>query len=376
MGAGTHVQSGPVLLGQGLEETGLARKNGRRGSSVVTIHDVARHAGVSPMTVSRVINAETNVRDETRAKVNASIKALRFSPNKAARSLASAETVHIGILYANSTAAYLSELLLGSLEQASLSGCQLVMEQCEDLESERKAIQRLIAGGVDGVILPAPLCDSEQALKAVAAANIPAVLVASGRPAANLSAVSINDFEASRAMTRHLLSLGHRRIGFINGHPNQTASGQRFRGYVEGMTEAGLSVGTDQVAQGYFSYRSGMEAAEKLLGGWNPTAIFASNDDMAAATMAVAHRKGLDVPGDIAVAGFDDTPFATMVWPELTTVRRPISDMAREAVRLLIDEIRSRRAGTVQQPVHKLLGFTLVKRESSAAPAAKRRSKT
>jgi LacI family transcriptional regulator len=347
------------------------KKSGRRGSSVVTIHDVARHAGVSPMTVSRVINAETNVRDETRAKVNASIKALRFSPNKAARSLASAETVHIGILYANSTAAYLSELLLGSLEQASLSGAQLVMEQCEDLESERKAIQRLIAGGVDGVILPAPLCDSEDALKAVADANIPAVLVTSGRPAPGFSAVSINDFEAAREMTRHLLSLGHRRVGFINGHPGHTASAQRFRGYIEGMREAGMEVGTDQVAQGFFTYRSGLDAAERLLSnGWNPTAIFASNDDMAAATMAVAHRKGLDVPGDIAVAGFDDTPFATMVWPELTTVRRPISAMAREAVRLLIDEIRSRRAGTVQPPVHKLLGFTLVKRESSAAPVA------
>jgi LacI family transcriptional regulator len=366
------------LLGEKLEENGLAKKNGRRGGSVVTIHDVARHAGVSPMTVSRVINAETNVRDETRAKVNASIKALRFSPNKAARSLASAETVHIGILYANSTASYLSELLLGSLEQSSLSGCQLVMEQCEDLESERKAIQRLIAGGVDGVILPAPLCDSEDALKAVADANIPAVLVTSGRPAPGFSAVSINDFEAAREMTRHLLSLGHRRVGFINGHPGHTASAQRFRGYIEGMREAGMEVGTDQVAQGFFTYRSGLDAAERLLSnGWNPTAIFASNDDMAAATMAVAHRRGLDVPGDIAVAGFDDTPFATMVWPELTTVRRPISDMAREAVRLLIDEIRSRRGGAAQPPVHKLLEFTLVKRESSAAPVAapKRRSK-
>src|SRR3954470_24491827 len=112
----------------------MPRKSGRRGGSVVTIHDVARHAGVSPMTVSRVINAETNVREETRARVTASVKVLRYSPNLAARSLASADTVHIGILYSNSTAAYLSELLLGSLEQSSLSGCQLVLEQSEDPE--------------------------------------------------------------------------------------------------------------------------------------------------------------------------------------------------------------------------------------------------
>jgi len=355
----------------------VAKKNTRRSVSVVTIHDVARHAGVSPMTVSRVINSESNVRDETRARVAASVKALRYSPNLAARSLASADTVHIGIFYTTSTAAYLSELLLGSLEQSSLSGCQLVLEQCEDLDSERKAIQRLVASGVDGVILPAPLCDSEDALKTVVSAGIPAVLVTSGRPAPGFSAVSINDLEAAREMTRHLLGLGHTRIAFINGHPGHTASGQRFRGYMEGMTEAGLAVGADQVAQGFFTYRSGLEAAERLLNnGFNPTAVFACNDDMAVATMAVAHRKGLDVPGDLAVAGFDDTPLATMVWPELTTVRRPISDMAREAVRLLIEQVRAKRSGGAQAVEHKLLGFTLVTRESTvSAPPAKRKAR-
>jgi LacI family transcriptional regulator len=347
----------------------LAKKSGRRSGSLVTIHDVARHAGVSPMTVSRVINAETNVREETRARVAASVKALRYSPNQAARSLASAGEMHLGILYANPSAAYLSELLLGSLEQSSLSGCQLMIERCDDAQNERDAIGRLIRGGADGVILPAPLCDSEHALKAVRDAGMPAVLVASGRPAQGMAAVSINDFEASRAMTRHLLSLGHKRIGFINGHPNQTASGQRFRGYIEGMTEAGLSVGTDQVAQGYFTYRSGLDAADKLLKLYSPTAIFASNDDMAAATMAVAHRRGLEVPGDLAVAGFDDTPLATTVWPELTTVRQPIAEMARQAVRLLIEHIRGHRAGQPPRVAHKLLKFTLIKRESSEGPA-------
>ena len=342
---------------------------------MVTIHDVARHAGVSPMTVSRVINSETNVREETRAKVNASIKALRFSPNPAARNLASAASIHIGILYASSTAAYLSELLLGVLEQSSLSSCQLVLEQCENLESERKAVQRLIAGHVDGVILPAPLCDSEDALKTVVSAGIPAVLVTSGRPAPGFSAVSINDFEAAREMTRHLLGLGHRRIAFINGHPGHTASGQRFRGFMEGMTEAGVEVSASQVAQGFFTYRSGLEAAEKLLGnGFNPTAVFACNDDMAAATIAVAHRKGLDVPGDLAIAGFDDTPLATMIWPELTTVHRPIADMAREAVRLLIEQVRAKRSGKVPSTEHRLMKYTLVKRDSSG-PAQKRKPK-
>jgi len=343
----------------------MAKKNSRKSGSVVTIHDVARHAGVSPMTVSRVINSEANVREETRARVTASVRALRYSPNLAARSLASADAMHLGVLYSNPSSAYLSEFLLGSLEQSSLSGSQLVIEQCNKVESEREAVQRLVKGGIDGVILPAPLCDSEESLKAVEETGIPAVLVASGRPAPVFSAVSINDFEAARAMTRHLLALGHKRIGFINGHPNQTASGQRFRGYIEGMTEAGLTVGADQVAQGYFTYRSGLDAAQRLLESWKPTAIFASNDDMAAATMAVAHRRGLDVPGDLSIAGFDDTPLATTVWPALTTIRQPIADMAREAVRLLIEQIRGRRAGAAPPVAHRSLRFTLVPREST-----------
>ncbi|HYJ35066.1 MAG TPA: LacI family DNA-binding transcriptional regulator [Rhizomicrobium sp.] len=344
----------------------MPKKSGRRSGRVITIHDVAQHAGVSPMTVSRVINGESNVREETRARVAASVAALRYLPNQAARSLASADATHIGILYANPSANYLSEFLLGSLEQSSLSGCQLVIEKCEGAESEVEAIRRLVKGGIDGVVLPPPLCDSEESLKAVREAGISAVLVASGKPAPDMSAISINNFEAARAMTRHLLELGHRRIGFINGHPNQTATGQRFHGYVEAMTEAGLSVDADQVAQGYFTYRSGLEAAEKLLDSGRPTAIFASNDDMAAATMAVAHRRGLDVPSDLAVTGFDDTPLAATVWPALTTIHQPIAEMAREAVRLLVEQIRSRRGGSEPQVMHKMLKFTLVKRESSA----------
>lgn len=342
------------------------KKNGRRSNKLVTIHDVARHAGVSPMTVSRVINSEGNVRPETRERVNASVAALRYAPNQAARSLAGADTIHIGILYSNPSAAFLSEFLLGSLQQSSLSGCQLVIEQCQGAETERQAIIRLVKGGVNGVILPAPLCDSQESLNAVEEADLPAVLVASGKPAAGFSAISINDLEAARAMTRYLVGLGHRRIGFITGHPNQTVSGLRLRGFAEGMAEAGIAVASEQVSQGFFTYRSGLEAAQKLLDKVRPTAIFASNDDMAAATMAVAHRKGLDVPRDLSVAGFDDTPLATTVWPELSTIHQPIAHMAREAVRLLVEQIKARRANQELQVVHKLLKYTLIRRASTA----------
>src|SRR5580658_7439152 len=342
----------------------MAQRTGRRGGKSVTIHEVARHAGVSPMTVSRVVNGETNVREATRAKVAASIKALRYSPNLAARSLASANAVRVGLLYSNPSAAYLSEFLVGSLEQSSLSGCQLVIEKCDGPNTERAAIEKLVRTGADGVILPPPLCDSEEALRAVADSDIPAVVVATGRPAPGLSAVSIDDFEAAHSMTRRLIGLGHSRIGFIMGHPNQTASEQRYKGFVAGMEEAGFKPDPRLVTQGYFTYRSGLEAAEKLLRApKRPTAIFASNDDMAAATVAVAHRMGLDIPRDLTIAGFDDTPLATTVWPALTTVRQPIAQMAQEAVKLLLDQIRRKRAGEAPRVVHKLLDFTLVPRE-------------
>lgn len=178
-------------------------------------------------------------------------------------------------------------------------------------------------------------------------------------------------------MTKFLVSLGHARIAFIKGHPNQTASGQRYKGYVAGMSEAGLEIAPRQVAQGYFTYRSGLDAAELLLSApKKPTAIFASNDDMAAATMAVAHRRKLDVPRDLAIAGFDDTPLATTVWPALTTVRQPIADMACEALLLLLEQIRAKRAGAPQRVVQKLLDFDLIQRESTARPGQTARKRS
>ena len=140
--------------------------------------------------------------------------------------------------------------------------------------------------------------------------------------------------------------MGHARIAFIRGHPNQTASALRYEGFQAAMTAAGLAVDPALVQQGYFTYRSGLEATEKLLARKNPpTAIFASNDDMAAAAISVAHRRGLDVPRDLSVVGFDDTPTATTVWPELTTVRQPIAAMAGSAIELLLRSIRQRKDG-------------------------------
>lgn len=337
--------------------------------SAPTIEVVARHAGVSPMTVSRVINGASNVRDVTRDKVNVSIAALNYRPNQAAQHLAGSRQIHIGVLYSNPSAAYLSEFLVGLLDQASRSHVQLVVEKCETGASETESARELIDNDIDGIILPPPLCESKRLLQLVASAGMPAVQVASGRPSENLCAVSIDDYAAAREMTRHLLSLGHQRIGFVIGNPNQTASAKRLQGFRAAMAEAAISVPAELVAQGMFNYRSGLDAAEALLAlEPRPSAIFASNDEMAAAAVAVSHRLGLDVPGDLTVVGFDDTAIATTIWPNLTTIRQPIADMSRSAMELLVRQIRARRNGEAAPVDHLVMDFNLIRRQSDAAP--------
>ncbi len=347
------------------------RKTGRGVKRGTTIHDVARRAGVSPMTVSRVVNGEPNVREATRAVVLAAVKDLRYAPNPAARSLAGAQSARIGLLYSNPSAAYLSEFLLGALDEGSRKSAHLLLEKCEvsSAAAERAAVRRLIDGSVAGVILPPPVCESHVILSELKKAEIPTVAVATGRFRSDASCVRINDFKAAYEMTRYLLSLGHRRIGFVKGHPNQTASGERWLGFETALREADCKPHAPSMEQGFFSYRSGLEAAEKLIAtDPRPTAIFASNDDMAAAVVSVAHRRGLDVPRDLSVVGFDDTAIATTVWPELTTIRQPIASMAEAAIDLLILDIRRRRDGEVGIPVDHLVAHELVMRESAAPP--------
>lgn len=337
----------------------------RRRRDAVTMREVAKHAGVSPMTVSRALSGNAYVEPAMRRRVQAAVKELGYSPNVAARNLARASSLHIGLLYNNPSAAYLNELLVGVLEQSSHAGCQIVLEKC-GARNARTAIERLLRDGVEGIILPPPLSDSNIALEALSGAKVPFITVATGRPQQEGLSVCIDDQEAAAAMTRHLLSLGHRDIGFIVGAPNQSASAQRQAGFETALREAGVQVRPEWVKQGSFTYRSGLLAAERILdSSKHPTAIFANNDDMAAAAVAVAHRLHLDVPKDLTIVGFDDTPLATTIWPALTTVRQPVAAMARKAVELLLEEIRLRRLGETQGPVQHLMNFTLVRRESS-----------
>ena len=342
----------------------------RRRTKDATIADVAELAGVSPMTVSRVVNDESSVRPETRDKVIAAIAALDYLPHPSTRRAVDMESIRIGMVFNDPSVGYLNDFMMGVLSKASLRHVQLDVQRCETRDDEEALVQAMIVGGIHGLILPPPFCDSEPLLKQLAAHSVLAVAVSSGRPNESANSIGIDDQRAAYEMTRHLLSLGHQRLGFILGDRQQHSSERRLAGFRSAMRDAGLDPAQMSVlAQGDFSYRSGLDAAESLLAApERPTAIFASNDDMAAATVAIAHRMGLDVPSDLAVVGFDDAPLATTIWPELTTVRQPVSAMAGAAVELLVRHLRARRAGKPLPCEHVLMAFELVRRQSDAAP--------
>lgn len=330
------------------------------------------------MTVSRVINHGKNVRESTRAAVRDAIERLSYSPNTAARSLAAGQATHIGLLYANPSVAYLAQFLIGALHAARSAGVHLVIESCEseDADEQAEVTRRFATSDVEGVVLPPPLSESEPIMAELDAMGIPVVTVAMGAPRADSLNVRIDDHAAAMEMTRYLLDLGHRNIGFIKGHPNHIASHDRYRGFCDALTAAGIDSENAPAEQGYFSYRSGLTAGERLLARADrPTAIFASNDDMAAATVSVAHRMGLNVPDDISIVGFDDTALATSVWPELTTVKQPIAAMAEAALELLIADLRRRRSGAPHKFAERVLSHAMIIRESSGPPPGARKSK-
>lgn len=342
----------------------------RRHHARVTISDVAVRAGVSPMTVSRVINSEGNVRDSTRAAVDTAIRELGYSPNPAARSLASASRLQLCLLYANPSSTYLIAMLLAALERVRENDTQIVVAECDGEADAERTIRDQLKRGMNGVLLVPPLADSLQLLNLLKERDVPTVTMGSQLVCEGIPSVMIDDRSAACTMTEYLIGLGHRRIGFITGDPKYLVSEVRESGYRDALKAAGIKWRPELVATGRFSYRSGLDAADRLLALPEiPTAICASNDEMAAAAISVAHRRNIDVPGELTVTGFDDTLLATTVWPKITTIRQPISDMSHAAIDLLARSIRASSAARDTECEHLTLDYSLVTRGSSAPPA-------
>ena len=337
-----------------------------------TIDDVAELAGVSIKTVSRVVNKEPNVRPETRDKVLTAIAELDYRPNLSARSLAGNRSYVLGLLYGNPSANYVIDIQEGVLSICRPQGYDLLIHPCNhrDENLTKEIIDMIHQKRIDGLILTPPLSDNINVVNALRNINIPFVRVAPTRNKDVSPYVETNDEEASYDMTCQLIAMGHKRIGFICGHPDHLAVSHRYEGYKAALIENNIPLSEELVEQGFNSFESGEACAHNLLQRKpRPTAIFAANDDMAAGVMMVAHQSGIKIPEELSVAGFDDTPVAHQLWPSLSTIRQPIQQMAKKATDLLLKQLRGK---DVQLPAS-MLSSSLIIRDSTG-PAPKRKS--
>lgn len=331
-----------------------------------TIVQVAKRAGVSIKTVSRVSNGEPNVRPALKARVEEAIRVLRYHPSLAARSLAGRRSFLLALVYDHPNPSYLLNLQSGARAECHARGYRLLFHPCD---ASNPGLAEELLGlrddpGVEGLILSPPLSGLAPLVDRLTAGGLPFSLIAPPVPTAE--AVNVDDEAAAVVATEHLLALGHRRIGFVAGHPDHAASAKRQRGYERAFIAAGLEVDPRLIEAGEFSFDSGRRAASRLLARrrGRPTAILASNDDMAAGVIAEAHAGGLVLPRDLSVVGFDDAPFAAMLWPPLTTLHQPIPEIAALAARGLLDRLQG-----MEPSAPAPLAFHLVQRKSTCPPS-------
>lgn len=329
----------------------------------VTIVDVAKEAGVSFKTVSRVMNGESSVREKTRDKVLKAAKALDFQMNVAARNLRKQRSNLIALLINNPSRSYVENIQIGAMEWCARNGYHLIVEdtggRTKKLDDVFKKLQ------IAGTILVPPMSDDAGVLDYLKANDIAYVRISPETPDAGTSHVKMDDAKASYELVSRLIHLGHDRIAIITGPSGMGVTQNRLKGYARALEEAGIEPRADYMIGGKFSYESGLSAAESLLRlPQRPSAIFASNDDMAAAAIAAAYKLGLRVPEDVSIAGYDDTPIASIMCPQISTVRQPIKEMARKAAQLLNHAINH----PGDDPQHIMLGHDIILRGSVSAP--------
>lgn len=299
-----------------------------------SIHDVAALAKVSIKTVSRVVNKAPNVSEELRDRVTAAIEQLGYQPNQSARRLAGGRSFMIAYLYSNPAPSYTAGIQSGAANRCRDLGYHLVVEPISDGGEERiEVLDRLVATlRPDGVFLVPPLSDDALLLERLAQCHLPCARIA-GSMAADSFNMDTPEQAAGRLVADHLIALGHRRIGVITPPPSHHAALHRVEGFTEGLRAADIPVDPALFVTGRFDFASGIAAARALLAlPEPPSAIFATNDDMALGVLTLAHEMKLRVPEDLSVVGFDDTPASLTSWPPLTTVHQPLEDMGRAAI--------------------------------------------
>lgn len=322
-----------------------------------TISDVAQKAGVSMKTVSRVVNNEQGVSKKTRDRIQQIIQELGYVPNVSARRLASDRSFVIGLVVKD-TGEYHGEILtniLGEVGKLRYS-LQVVYHDPKSHESRSALNQILQQKSVDGLILTPP-CDNDLVfMHMCTTAHIPFVRLTPMDPNLPFPYVTGNDFQGARDLTKYLIGLGHKRIGFLMGNHEHQASQARFEGFLTAMRESELTVDMSLIRDADFEFDLGRQHTFELLNSRNrPTAIIASNDESAAGALYAAHESRIRVPEELSIAGIDDFPTARKIWPALTTVRQPMDQISREATNLLIALIEGRAPKMTQVRVEEAL---------------------
>ena len=309
-----------------------------------TINDVAALAGVSKRTVTRVLNRSSKVKEATRAKIEKVIEELNYAPSRQARGLAASRSFLIGLVYDVPTL-YINNIqrdILGLIED---KGYELVVHACE-YPSERLAenITRFVQRAhLDGIVILPPVSDVTGLGAALREAGCRYVRITS-ELSDKTSRIVVTDYlTAISDMTRHLVDLGHRDMGLVSGPHTHLSSRKRKEAFVEALAGHGIRLPADMIVEGAYTFESGVKAAHQLLSREpRPTAIFASNDEMAFGVIRIAHKLGIQIPEDLSLVSFDGTPFSSYAVPSLSTIIRPTDPMARLATQKILAQVEDR----------------------------------
>ena len=334
-----------------------------------TINDIARLSGVSKKTVSRVINRSPLLNDDTRDRVEAVIKETGYVPNPQARALALRRNFLIGLVHDNPSAQTVLNVQQGILRALRDTEFEMIVRPVDRGSPTMLADVRdfLARQRLFGVVLLPPISENDQLAEVCKELGCRYVRMGSAELDDSHHMVASNDRQAVADATRFLIKQGHRRIGLITGPHGFRSARERREGFEDALAEAGIKLPRSLVADGNYTFESGIAATQSLLDvSPRPTAIFASNDDMAAGVLLAARQRGLSVPDQLSIIGFDDSPLAARLWPPLTTVHWPMESMARSAALKLIGDMID-DDNDVEEP--SLFISTLVQRGSVAPPA-------
>ena len=330
-----------------------------------TINDVAKQAGVSIKTVSRVINNEKSVRQLTREKVQLAVDELHYQPNLSARNLAGTKSYSLAYIYDNPNAYYIIDMQEGILSACKQQGFELLIHPCDAKNKNitEEVVSMVKQARIAGLILTPPLSEMPEFVKTLVALDVKVVRIMSGDVAPDeLSpCVMVNDRDAAQTITQHLIDLGHKSIGFLAGDAEHMSTIERYKGYRRALKSSNIDFDKSLVIEGDYSFDSGVNGAKKLMAaqtesGSRPTAIFSCNDEIAAGALFAARLMNITIPEELSIVGFENSPFSRQTWPKLTTADQPNNQIAEDAANLLISQVRKQKNPiTISQYIPKLI---------------------